>query len=175
MKQALIIIDMQEIFFNLPQNYLFNNEQLVININELIKQAKEKKIHIIFIQHTSQNEQDALFEGNHDWKLHKNLLVTSTDKIIKKSKWDSFYQTELLDYLKTNEIEQLIFAGAQTEFCLDTTIRAAYSLGYQKNLLFKETHSTLNGVILNASDIINHHQSIWNNRFLTVIDGDANL
>jgi len=101
--------------------------------------------------------------------------VSSTDKIIKKSKWDSFYQTELLEYLRTNDIEQLIFAGAQTEFCLDTTIRAAFSLGYQKNLLFKETHSTLNGVILNASDIINHHESIWNNRFLTVIDGETKL
>lgn len=123
---------MQEILFNYPQNYLFNNEQLVTNINELIKQAHEKNIQVIFIQHTSQNEKDELFEGKHDWKLHKNLLVSSTDKIIKKSKWDSFYQTELLDYLRTNEIEQLIFAGAQTEFCLDTTIRAAFSLGYQK-------------------------------------------
>ncbi|CRK81266.1 isochorismatase family protein [Neobacillus massiliamazoniensis] len=175
MKQALIIVDMQEIFFNHPQYYLHNNEQLVMNINKLIKQAHEKNIQVIFIQHTDQNEQNELFEGKNDWKLHKNLLVASTDKIIQKTKWDSFYQTELLDYLKTNEIEQLIFAGAQTEFCLDTTIRAAYSLGYQKNLLFKETHSTLDGVILNASDIINHHEAIWNNRFLTVIDGETKL
>jgi nicotinamidase-related amidase len=175
MKQALIIVDMQEIFFNHPQYYLHNNEQLVMNINKLIKQAHEKNIQVIFIQHTDQKEQDELFEGKNDWKLHKNLLVASTDKIIKKAKWDSFYQTELLDYLKTNEIEQLIFAGAQTEFCLDTTIRAAYSLGYQKNLLFKETQSTLNGAILNASDIINHHEAVWNNRFLTVIDGEIKL
>ncbi|PGE06513.1 amidase [Bacillus pseudomycoides] len=175
MKQALVIIDMQEIFFNYPQNYLFNNEQLVTNINELIKQAHEKNVQVIFIQHTSQNEQDELFEGKDDWKLHKNLFVSPTDKIIQKSKWDSFYQTELLDYLKTNEIEQLIFAGAQTEFCLDTTIKAAFSLGYQKNLLFKETHSTIDGAILDAGDIINHHQSIWNNRFLTVIDGKIKL
>ncbi|SDM66592.1 Nicotinamidase-related amidase [Fictibacillus solisalsi] len=175
MKQALIIVDMQEIFFNYPQNYLFDNEQLVSNINKLIKQAHEKSIQVIFIQHTSPNKQDELFEGKNDWKLHKNLLISSTDKIIKKSKWDSFYQTELLDYLRNNGIEQLIFAGAQTEFCLDTTIRVAFSLGYQKNLLFKGTHSTLNGVVLNARDIISHHESIWNNRFLTVTDGQPTL
>lgn len=139
MKQALVIIDMQEIFFNYPQNYLFNNEQLVTNINELIKQAHEKNVQVIFIQHTSQNEQDELFEGKDDWKLHKNLFVSPTDKIIQKSKWDSFYQTELLDYLKTNEIEQLIFAGAQTEFCLDTTIRAAFSLGIKKSTFQRNT------------------------------------
>ncbi|MEQ2467773.1 isochorismatase family protein [Niallia hominis] len=175
MRQALIIIDMQEIFFNHPQNYLFNRNQLVQNINILIKQAHEKNIPVIFIQHTDPNEQDELFEGKDDWKLHQNLLFSSDDKIIRKSKWDAFYQTELLDYLKSKKIEQLIFAGAQTEFCLDTTIRAAYSLGFQNNLLFPNTQSTINGSVLQADDIINHHESIWNNRFLTVITGEVKL
>ncbi len=175
MRQALIIIDMQEIFFNHPQNYLFNRNQLVQNINILIKQAHEKNIPVIFIQHTDPNEQDELFEGKDDWKLHQNLLFSSDDKIIRKSKWDAFYQTELLDYLKIKKIEQLIFAGAQTEFCLDTTIRAAYSLGFQNNLLFPNTQSTINGSVLQADDIINHHESIWNNRFLTVINGALKL
>ncbi|WP_028593433.1 isochorismatase family protein [Paenibacillus assamensis] len=170
MKQALIVIDMQEIFFNYPQNHLLHNEQVVEHINELIKQARDKQIQIIFIQHTSQDDQHLMSEGKEDWKLHKNLLISSDDKIIQKSKFDSFYQTELLDYLKSNKMEQLIFAGAQTEFCLDTTIRAALSLGYQHNLLFKGTHSTINGAALQAGDIINHHEATWNNRFLTVMD-----
>ncbi|GGE60031.1 cysteine hydrolase family protein [Priestia taiwanensis] len=175
MKQALIVVDMQEVFFNHPQNYLLNKEQVVVNINELIKQAREKNIQIIFIQHTSQDEEHTMFEGKDDWKLHEGLVITSTDKIIQKSKWDSFYQTELLDYLRSNDIEQLIFAGAQTEFCFDTTIRAAFSAGYQQNILFKETHSTVNGAVLHASDIIKHHESMWNNRFLTVIDSEIKL
>jgi nicotinamidase-related amidase len=170
MKQALIVIDVQEVFFNHPQYNLFNYKQLVSNINELIQQAREKNIPVIFIQHTEQDEQDSLFEGKDDWKLHKGLAIASDDKIIQKTKWDAFYQTELLDYLKKNEIEQLIFAGAQTEFCLDTTIRAAYSLGFQNNLLVKDTHSTVDGAVLKASDIINHHETLWNNRFVTVID-----
>ncbi|MBM7644078.1 nicotinamidase-related amidase [Scopulibacillus daqui] len=170
MKQALIVIDVQEIFFNKPENFLFNKEQLVTNINELIKQAHEKNIPVVFIQHTDQHEQDEFFEGKDDWKLHRNLLVSDSDKIIRKTKWDAFYQTELLDYLKANEIEQLIFAGAQTEFCLDTTIRAAYSLGYQNNLMYKNTHSTLDSSVLSAQEIINHHENIWNHRFLTIME-----
>ncbi|AYV66235.1 MULTISPECIES: isochorismatase family protein [Niallia] len=175
MKQALIIIDMQEIFFNHPKNYLYDRIQLVKNINILIKQAHEKNIQVIFIQHTDPNEQSALYEGKNDWKLHQNLLLSTTDKIIKKSKWDAFYKTELLEYLKSKAIEQLIFAGAQTEFCLDTTIRAAYSLGFQQNLLYQNTHSTINGSILNADNIIDHHESIWNNRFLTIKKGELKL
>jgi len=175
MKQALIIIDMQEIFFNHPKNYLYDRIQLVKNINILIKQAHEKNIQVIFIQHTDPNEQSALYEGKNDWKLHQNLLLSTTDKIIKKSKWDAFYKTELLEYLKSKAIEQLIFAGAQTEFCLDTTIRAAYSLGFQQNFLYQNTHSTINGSILNADNIIDHHESILNNRFLTIKKGELKL
>ncbi|MCR8844336.1 hypothetical protein NQ117_11630 [Paenibacillus sp. SC116] len=39
----------------------------------------------------------------------------------------------------------------------------------------KGTHSTINGAVLQASDIINHHEAMWNNRFLTVIDGEITL
>jgi nicotinamidase-related amidase len=53
MKQALIVIDMQEIFFKQRQNLLYKREQLVNNINRLIDQAHEKNIPVIFIQHTS--------------------------------------------------------------------------------------------------------------------------
>lgn len=90
MRQALIIIDMQEIFFNHPQYYLFNKDQILQNINILINQAHEKNIQVIFIQHTDLNDQDELFEGKDDWKLHQNLIVSSEDKIIKKTKWDAF-------------------------------------------------------------------------------------
>lgn len=175
MKQALVIIDMQEIFFNKPENYLYEKEGLLRNINRLIDQAHRQDIPVIFIQHTSQDPDDELFEGTFDWQLHKHLTRLQSDKVIKKTTWDSFYKTELLNYLQENKIDQLIFAGAQTEFCLDTTIRAAYSLGYQHNRMFRDTHSTLDSSVLKAQDIIKHHESVWNHRFLTIIDNSIEL
>ncbi|UHA72728.1 isochorismatase family protein [Paenibacillus sp. 481] len=168
MKQALIVVDMQEIFFNEPQYFLHDHNQLLENVNLLINHARQQHIPVIFIQHTDPNEQGALFEGKDNWKLHRNLRMSDSDTIIKKTKWDAFYNTPLLDYLTHNRIEQLIFAGAQTEFCLDTTIRAAYSLGYQHNILYKHTHSTLNSACLEATAIIQHHEHIWNHRFVTL-------
>ncbi|MEI4832018.1 isochorismatase family protein [Bacillus sp. FJAT-53711] len=175
MKQALVVIDMQEIFFNEPQNFLYDKEQVVANINELITKAHETNIPVIFIQHTGTEETDEMFEGKDEWQLHKGLVKTSSDKVIQKTKWDSFYQTELLNYLKEKEIEQIIFAGAQTEFCLDTTIRAAYSLGYQNNILYKNTHSTITSTVLEAQTIIKHHENIWHNRFLKIEELDTVL
>ncbi|MDC2865082.1 isochorismatase family protein [Bacillus sp. BP-3] len=175
MKQALVVIDVQEIFFLEPQNFLYDKEHVVENINKLITKAHEKNIPVIFIQHTGTEETDEMFEGKDGWQLHKGLVKTSADKVIQKTKWDAFYQTELLDYLQEKEIEQIIFAGAQTEFCLDTTIRAAYSLGYQNNLLSRNTQSTITSAVLEAQQIIQHHENIWNNRFLKIVELDTVL
>ncbi|MDM5187972.1 isochorismatase family protein [Bacillus sp. DX4.1] len=168
MKQALIIIDMQEIFFSEEKNYLYQHEQLLENVNMVIDWAKTKAIPVIFIQHTDQNPSDEMAKGKYAWELHKGLHRESSDIVIEKITWDSFYQTNLEKTLKNLGIEQLIFVGAQTEFCLDTTMRIAYSKGYQQNLLVKGAHSTLNSSQLSAEQIIEHHESVWNNRFVQI-------
>ncbi|WP_223554863.1 cysteine hydrolase family protein [Lysinibacillus sphaericus] len=168
MKQALIIIDMQEAFFLDDQNYLFDDEKVVENINTLITSARHSEVPIIFIQHTDSNEDDDFAFGNPGWDLYHGLLRQPEDKVIQKTTWDAFYQTELAQYLQEQKIEQLIFAGAQTEFCLDTTIRNAYSHGYHQNILVEGAHTTLDSTVLNAQQIIKHHESVWNNRFVNI-------
>jgi len=168
MKQALIIIDMQEAFFLDKQNYLFEAEKVVENINTLITSARHSEVPIIFIQHTDSNEDDDFAFGKPGWDLYHGLLRQPEDQVIQKTTWDAFYQTELAQYLQEQQIEQLIFAGAQTEFCLDTTIRNAYSRGYHQNVLVEGAHSTLDSHVLNAQQIIKHHESVWNNRFVKI-------
>lgn len=166
MKQALIIVDMQEIFFSEKENFLYQHKKLLENVNLLIDWARNKDIPIIFIQHTDQNSSDDMAKGKHAWELHKGLNRKVNDIVIEKITWDAFYQTSLEETLKKLGIEQLIFAGAQTEFCLDTTMRNAYSKGYQQNILIEGTHSTLDSEHFSAEQIIKHHESIWNNRFV---------
>ncbi|MEK1832395.1 hypothetical protein AAAC51_36335 [Priestia megaterium] len=48
----------------------------------------------------------------------------------------------------------------QTEFCLDTTCRRAYSLGYKENILVKDAHSTFDTAVLSASKIVEHHNNM---------------
>ncbi len=166
MKKALIIIDMQKIFFVDPKNQLHNSEMLIENLKLLIQKARETHTQIIYIQHTSHEKNDELAENTLSWEIYDPIAPEESDKIIQKTSWDSFYKTELEDYLKQNEIEQLIFAGAQTEFCLDTTCRRAYSLGYPKNILVQDAHSTLNNNVLEADMIKKHHEATLGNRFV---------
>ncbi|WP_411350176.1 cysteine hydrolase family protein [Paenibacillus sp. WLX2291] len=168
MKQALIIIDMQEIFFNSKDNALYQRESLIEHVNTLIGKARDNDIPIVFIQHSDENPSDELYPGTPDWEISAQLSRKPEDTVIRKTRWDSFYRTSLLDWLRRNEIEQMIFAGAQTEFCLDTTLRNAYSIGYQHNIVAADAHSTLDSSILSAEQIMRHHENVWHRRFATV-------
>lgn len=167
MKQALIIIDIQEAFFLDSQQNLWNDEMVINTINSLIAWARYNEVPIIFIQHTDAEDVDFAY-GQPGWELYHGLQRQAEDKVIQKPTWDAFYQTELAQYLQEQRIEQLVFAGAQTEFCLDTTIRSAFSHGYHHNILVEEAHSTLSNDVLAAPQIIQHHECIWRNRFVRI-------
>lgn len=168
MKQALLIIDVQEIFFDLPENALYQRNQLTTQIDQLIAKARTAHCPVVFIQHTSYTEGDELYVDTPEWEIYHQLDRHADDPVFRKTRWDAFYQTELLAWLQEHQIEQIIFAGAQTEFCIDTSLRAAYSLGYQQNIVIQNGTSTLDSTVLRADQIIAHHENIWNGRFATL-------
>ncbi|GED17508.1 hypothetical protein AMI01nite_54990 [Aneurinibacillus migulanus] len=58
--------------------------------------------------------------------------------------------------------------GVQTEYCVDTTVKSAYSHGYKVKLV-RDCHSTYNSDVLTAEQIINHHNNILN-QFATIVN-----
>ena len=72
---------------------------------------------------------------------------------VRKTHANSFYKTnlkEILDQLSVNCIE---FCGAQTEYCMDATIKFAHGLGYE-NFMVQKTTSTLNNPFMSAKETI---------------------
>jgi nicotinamidase-related amidase len=55
----------------------------------------------------------------------------------------------------TEPINRLIVMGAQTEVCVDTTCRRAFSLGFSVTLV-SDGHSTWDNATLTAEQIIRH-------------------
>ncbi|WKB37298.1 isochorismatase family protein [Terrilactibacillus sp. S3-3] len=87
-----------------------------------------------------------------------------------KTHANAFYKTDLNDKLVKLNVHQFEICGAQTEYCVDTTIRMAHGLGY-KLFMKKGLTTTLNNDLLGAKTIIAHHENIWDGRFLTFFDG----
>jgi len=84
--------------------------------------------------------------------------------VIHKHTPDAFHGTTLQSELDSRGIKRLVIARFQSDWCIDTTTRRAYSLGY--DLIFVEdAHSTYDTKILKAPQIIAHHNSIFGGRF----------
>jgi nicotinamidase-related amidase len=71
--------------------------------------------------------------------------------------------------LRTNDVGKLVVVGLQTEYCVDTTCRRAYGLGYEV-ILVRDAHSTWDMGGMSASQIIDHHNNVLGGWFVTLKD-----
>lgn len=165
MAQVLIVIDMQQALVEMDQR-----EQVIKTINQRIDNYRQAKRPVVFIQHT----EPGMEVGSDNWNLFNELHVLGTDRRFIKTKPDSFYQTGLESYLKMNHFDEIEICGAQVEFCVDTTIRVAYHLGFKINVLVDGV-STMDNDILSAIQIKQYHAKIWEHRFAEFVQPGSKI
>lgn len=163
---ALLIIDVQLGMFD--ENYhIYNGTGLLDGLRTLINQARASNTPIIFVQHNGQEEGDPLRPDQPGWALHPALPVAKEDVLIQKLHPDSFQGTNLQSELQRLGVTSLVVAGMQTEFCVDTTCRRAYSLGYHV-ILARDAHTTFDTEVLTAPQVIAHHNQVLSSGFVTL-------
>lgn len=153
MKSALLIIDVQSALC-IGQWSAFDIDNVVDRINVLADKARATGIPVVLIQH--EESEGPLRFGSNGWQLYDRLTVQPDDLRIRKSVCDSFYQTELHSVLQARGINNVLICGLQSEFCVDSTVRAALALGYAVTLV-ADAHSTLDNGVLSAAQISSHH------------------
>ncbi|TKH44118.1 cysteine hydrolase [Paenibacillus terrae] len=166
-QNVLLMIDVQQTMFMYDEK-LYREQEVVEHLQQLLTKARAAGTPVIFIQHTSETDED-FQENSIGWAIADVVRPLPHERIVRKTSWDSFYQTELGDVLKELGADRLIIAGMQTEFCLDTTCRNAYSLGYQNNVLVSDAHSTFNSKVLSGEQIVAHHNEMLGNRFVRLL------
>lgn len=161
-KTALMIIDVQEGFFT---NFdLYQPTQLLERLKSLIAKARAANVPIIFVRHESDLENDG--------DIHPDIYPQDGDIVVSKLESDSFFNTTLQDELSKLDIKKLVIGGLQSEFCVDTTTRRAFSMGYEA-ILVKDAHSTIDfdDAPLTAAQMIAHHTLVLGS-FATVLAAD---
>jgi nicotinamidase-related amidase len=159
---ALLIIDVQNAMFAEP-NPIYDGEQLLSNLQELISKARTANVPVIYVQHNDEE----FVTGTQPWEIQQSIAPNKGEVVVQKTKPDSFYKTDLNQILQESQIKNLIIAGNQTEYCVDTTCRRAVSLGYQV-ILVKDAHRTWNSYALSAQQIIDHHNEVLGNAFVVL-------
>lgn len=124
----------------------------------LITKAQTCEVLVIYVQHNAGIGRP--LEPNTDgWAIHYAIAPVQRDIVIQKTTPDSFHKTHLQNALDTNGIKNFVVAGIQTELCIDTTCRRAFSLGYDV-ILAKDAHSTWDRGRFKAVDIIEYHNDV---------------
>jgi len=84
------------------------------------------------------------------------------DMVVHKRACDAFYETDLSDILHKHDARQLIVTGCATDFCVDTTVRAAASRDYEI-VVVEDGHTTGDRPHVDAVSVIRHHNWVWQN------------
>ncbi|MES9685182.1 cysteine hydrolase family protein [Gottfriedia acidiceleris] len=167
---VLIVIDMQNGVCYSGEKHLFELQNLISKVNKRISIYRELNKPIIFVQHCD-NE---LVAGEELWAIHADLDVQKQDYFINKIHANSFFKTNLKNLLDQLAVHKIEFCGAQTEYCMDATIKFAHGLGYE-NFMVNGATSTLNNPFMSAKETIDFYEKMWNHRFLYFIEDDLKI
>ncbi len=162
---ALVIIDLQKgILEGLggerPEEHERALKAVADRISGLLERARTAGIPVLFVQHDG--EAGERLEPNREgWQLREEIMPRAGEPVIHKRACDSFFETSLEFELSRRGLRRLIIAGCMTQYCIDTTVRRAVSLGYDV-VLAEDGHMTADSGGLSFEQIIAHHNSLLN-------------
>jgi nicotinamidase-related amidase len=158
--KALLVIDMQNGSFT-KETPRHNTVNVVSHINQLSDFFRSNNDIVIFIQHDGSLNSDFM-PGTKEWRILRDLKQHSSDQYISKTANDCFYKSSLQDVLLSKNINELVITGCATDFCVDATIKSAFTKDYNITVI-KDAHTTADREDITADKLINHYNWVWNN------------
>ena len=152
---ALVVVDMQ----NSVVANAHRRDEVVANIDALIRRARADGASVIWIQHSGDN----LVKDSSGWQYVPELQRQEPETLVHKRYGDSFEDTVLESELARLGVGRLIVTGAQTDACIRATIHGAFTRGYD-TVLVSDAHTTedLSGYGLPPPDkVIAHTNMYW--------------
>ncbi len=155
-KSALVVIDVQ---VNVVKD-AYNRDRVLDNIRTLLDRARASGTPVMYVQHESRVG-NGLEAGTPGWEIHPAISPRQGEPVVQKHACDSFHQTSLQQELEKRGIEHLIMVGAQTDYCVGTSVRRATTCGYDVTLV-SDVHTTQDNKILTAEQVIAYHNALLN-------------
>ena len=157
MKQALIVVDVQNDYFNGGSMELVGMDTAATNCAKLLARFRDNKHPVFHMRHLATREGATFFvPGTPGSEIHDSVTALEHETVVVKHFPSSFRETGLNDLLQQAGIEQLVVCGAMTHMCIDTTVRAAFDLGYQCKLIADACATRdleFNGQLVKATDV----------------------
>ena len=136
MTQALVIIDLQNDYFPGGKMELVGTEAAAEKAGSVLAKFRDSGRPIFHMQHLAAAPELGFFlpetEGA---EIHASVKPENGETVIQKYYPSSFRETDLEQRLRDQGIENVVFCGAMSHMCVDTTVRAAADLGFNCTLI----------------------------------------
>ena len=165
MKTALLVIDVQQALID---DQPANKDAFLVNLKLLIDAAHEGGTEVIYVRHDG-GEGDVLAYGELGWQLEKSLAPRTEERIFDKRFGSAFLKTGLKDYLQNKGIECLVICGMQTEYCIDTSVKAAFEHGFDVIVPSGATTTYANPFLSGEKLIYYYERMIWHEPLARVV------
>lgn len=166
MKPALLVIDMQEVFFDESPSIAQSLTSAVEYINGAIALFRAKELPIFAVEDVAEDE--GRVPGAEGFETTERIPLLPEDPRIHKTYGNAFNKTDLHQQLQKLGVDTLIVTGFAASQCVTSTIRGALDLDYDAFILrgsladaspervkfVEEIHNTLSyGVLVKLIDL----------------------
>jgi len=128
---ALILIDIQNDYFDGGAFTLVDVDRAAENASALLKVFREKQLPVIHIQHESLNtEKGFMLTGSRGQEIHTSVTPGINEICLTKHFPNAFWETALEEKLREQNITHVVIAGMMTHMCVSATVRAAMERGF---------------------------------------------
>jgi len=173
MKTALILIDIQNDYFENGAMRLVGSEKACENAKLILDRFRKDAMPVIYIKHIANKPNATFFLPNTmGVEIHKEIMPLAQEKVIIKHSPNSFKDTELLEYLNSLNITDIVVCGMMTHMCVDATTRAAKDYGFNCTLISDACATKdleINGHLVKAEYVQNSFLAALNYFYSTVI------
>ena len=153
---AVIVIDVQTAVVEQAHD----RDGVVARIAAVVGKARDAQVPVVWVQHSD----DELVRDTPGWRIVGELTPAAGEPVVHKSFGDSFEGTDLEGVLDRLGAAQLVVTGAQTDFCVRSTLHGAVARGYDA-LLVSDAHTTndaeWDGTEMPAASVIAHTNMYW--------------
>jgi nicotinamidase-related amidase len=130
---ALLVIDVQK-------NALaraHGRDAVIANVRSLVERARREGVPVVWVQHSD----GELVRESDGWQIVAELTPGEAEPLVEKSHGDSFEDTALESVLSDLGVGRLVVVGAQTDWCVRSTLHGAFARGYDATLV-GDAHTT---------------------------------
>jgi nicotinamidase-related amidase len=177
-KQALLVIDVQESF---RQRAYFRADELpafLANVQSLIDRSRERGIPVVQVFHRDPGDDPANpFTAASGFVRAMPELALRADAVFHKQVHSAMFGTDaggtLEEWLRARGIDELLVTGIRTEQCCETTTRHASDLGFGVRYVTDATLTfpmrTRSGREVSAAELRERTELVLDQRFARIV------